>query len=362
MGQCVEARRFGALSMGCLPNNLVQRIMMRGRLDKMVSSRGANVLTLTCGEFDEFEEALYGVQGRYLLKTRQQRDWRLRIVDLHGVALMAGREGAGTVYNGIGLPNYFNIFLPLSGHEMTTVDGNRFDKRTIGWMVPGAMFHIDATRPASWMTVAMSSELVLRWAALHEEAFDPLLFRKNLVMHSADGIGALVWLVRRLFQAEANTPEELHAEPAEFAARDELLNTLFGILLPIDTRRTLRPKGYMDHSRVLRIALELIESMSDTPLYTEDLCAATGASERTLRNVFRGYLGTSPHQYLMGHRMRVIHTALKRAAPGETVTHICTRFGVWDFGRFAKQYRAYFGTLPSQALGAERKRPGTSIR
>src|SRR4249919_3320352 len=148
------------------------------------------MLKLTCSEFDEFEDALYGVQGRYVLRTRQQRDWRLRIVDLNGVAIMAGREGAGTIYNGTGLPDYFNIFLPLSGHETTVVDGHAFNKRTIGWMVPDTMFHIDASRPASWMTISMSGELVLRWAELHEDEFDPTLLQKNLVMHSSGRIGA----------------------------------------------------------------------------------------------------------------------------------------------------------------------------
>jgi AraC family ethanolamine operon transcriptional activator len=320
------------------------------------------MLKLTCGEFDEFEEALYGVQGRYVLKSRQQRDWRLRVLDLKGVAIMAGREGAGTVYNGVGLPDYFNIFLPLSGHDVTAVGGNRFDKCTVGWMIPGAMFHIDATRPASWMTIAMSCELVLRWAAAHEDEFDPSLFRGNLVVRSSERIAVLLWLVRRLFRVELDSPEELHAEAAEASARYELLDAVFALLLPVASRRVLHSKGYMDYSRVLRIALDLIDSMSNTPLYTEDLCSATGASERTLRNVFKNHLGISPHQYLIGHRLRLIHAALKRAPPGETVTNVCARFGVWDFGRFAKQYREHFGVLPSQALGSAGRRLGTATR
>ena len=121
-------------------------------------------MQLNCSDFDEFEEALYGVQGRYVLRTRQQRDWQLSVVDLNGVALMGGRECAGTVYTGVGLPGYFNIFLPLTGHESTVVDGHPFNRRRIGWMVPNAMFHINAKCPASWLTVAMSCELVLRWA------------------------------------------------------------------------------------------------------------------------------------------------------------------------------------------------------
>lgn len=320
------------------------------------------MLKLTCGEFDEFEEALYGVQGRYILKSRQQRDWRLRLLDLTGVAVMTGREGAGTVYNGVGLPDYFNIFLPLSGHDATTVGGNRFDKRTVGWMIPGAMFHIDATRPASWMTIAMSCELVLRWAAVHEDEFDPSLLRGNLVVRSSERVATLLWLVRRLFRVELDAPEELHAQAAEASARHELLDAVFALLAPVSSRQVLRSKGYMDYSRILRISLELIDSMSSEPLYTEDLCAATGASERTLRNIFKSHLGISPHQYLMGHRLRLVHAALKRAPPGETVTNVLVRFGVWDFGRFAKQYRDHFGLLPSQALGAAGRRLSEATR
>ena len=51
---------------------------------------GGDMGRLICADFDEFEEALYGVEGHYVLRSRQQRDWRLRVVELDGVALMFG--------------------------------------------------------------------------------------------------------------------------------------------------------------------------------------------------------------------------------------------------------------------------------
>lgn len=307
------------------------------------------MVSLVCAEFDEFEEALYGVQGHYVLRAKQQRDWRLRIVDLDGVALMIGREGAGTVYNGVGSPGYFNIFLPLSGHQTTVVDGHRFDRRRIGWMVPDAMFHIDASQPASWMTVAMSSELVARWIATHEDEIDPALLGRNLVSHAGLEPAPLIALARRLLRIDAHAPDELHAPTTEHAARVELMDTVFRTLLPMDTRGR-PPRRRMNHLRILRRALELVESLEEAPVYTEDICAATGASERTIRNVFNDYLGMSPHRYLMVHRLHAIRASIRRAAPGDTITAICARYGVWDFGRFARQYRDYFGMLPSQSL------------
>lgn len=311
---------------------------------------------LICADFDEFEEALYGVEGHYVLRSRQQRDWRLRVVELDGVALMFGREGAGTVYSGVGLPGFFNIFLPLSQHECTVLGGQRLGRRVVGWMVPEAMFHIDASQPASWMTVAMSCELVLRWAQQHEDEFDQSLLTRNMVCLAQQDLAPLVWLALRLLRVDHSAPLELHTPVAECAARSELMDQVFRSLLPATpTQAGLATR--QGHQQIMRRALELLDAMPDAPLYMADLCQACSTSERTLRNLFTRYLGMSPHRYLMQHRLHAIRRAILHAAPGETITDICTRFGVWDFGRFAGFYRRYFGELPSQSLRSRRPAP-----
>lgn len=308
-------------------------------------------MQLVCPEFDEFEEALYGVQGRYVLRTRQQRDWQLNVVDLNGVALMSGREGAGTVYTGVGLPGYFNIFLPLTGHEFTAVEGHAFNRRSIGWMVPNAMFHINAKSPASWLTVAMSCERVLRWAAVREDEFDFSVLHRNMVSNVRRNPGPLLWLARRLFQIEANAPAELHTESGEEAARREVMDVVFRVLLPVDPLQAA-PRHHRDHKEILRRALELLDTLENRPVYIEDICRATCTSERTVRNVFNEYLGMSPHRYLMIRRLHGMRNAIRHAAAQDTITSICARYGVWDFGRFASLYRQYFGVLPAQSLKA----------
>lgn len=313
---------------------------------------------LICAEFDEFEEALYGVEGHYVLRSRQQRDWRLRVVELNGVALMFGREGAGTVYSGIGLPGFFNIFLPLSRHECTVLSGQRMDHRLIGWMVPEAMFHIDASQPASWMTVAMSCELVLRWAQQHEDEFNPGILSHNLVCLVQQDLAPLIWLALRLLRIDHCAPQELHTPAAEAAAQSELMDQVFRSLLPVTPRQRGNTARH-DHQQILRCVLELLNAMPDAPLHMVDLCLASNTTERTLRNLFIRYLGMSPHRYLMQHRLHAIRRSILQAAPGDTITDICARFGVWDFGRFAGLYRRYFGELPSQSLRSRRAVPLT---
>lgn len=308
-------------------------------------------MQLICSEFDEFEEALYGVQGRYVLRTRQQRDWQLNVVDLNGVALMTGREGAGTVYTGIGLPGYFNIFVPLTGHESTVVDGHSFNRRRIGWMVPNAMFHINAKSPASWLTVAMSCELVLRWASVREDEFDFAVLHRNVVGAVQRNPGPLIWLARRLFHIDAHTPDVLHSETTELAARSEVMDVVFRILMSVDPLET-SPRHNRNHKEILKRALGLVEVMEIQSVQIEDICHATCASERTVRNIFNEYLGMSPHRFLMIRRLHAIRDAIRHAGTEDTITSICARFGVWDVGRLASLYRQYFGVLPAQTLRA----------
>jgi len=96
---------------------------------------------------------------------------------------------------------------------------------------------------------------------------------------------------------------------------------------------------------------EFLAANYDRPVYLAEICVATGASERTLRNCCREHLGMAPIRYLWLRRMHLARRALLKADPATaTVTGIAMDYGFWELGRFATEYRALFGEAPSTTL------------
>jgi AraC family ethanolamine operon transcriptional activator len=92
------------------------------------------------------------------------------------------------------------------------------------------------------------------------------------------------------------------------------------------------------------------------------LCNVAGVSERTLEYAFRERLGMTPARYLKIRRLNFVRRELETAAPqGASVTAIALRSGFFDLGRFAGEYRALFGELPSETLRRVAARRGERI-
>jgi AraC-like DNA-binding protein len=108
------------------------------------------------------------------------------------------------------------------------------------------------------------------------------------------------------------------------------------------------------HAAIMHRFYRVVEERPDEALFIPELCTVIGASERTLRICCQEQLGVSPKRYLLLRRMHLARRALRESAPMEsTVTEVATRYGFWQFGRFAGEYKALFGELPSASLARE---------
>jgi AraC-like DNA-binding protein len=105
------------------------------------------------------------------------------------------------------------------------------------------------------------------------------------------------------------------------------------------------------HAVIMRRFRRVIEEHLDQPLYIPELCKEIGTTGRTLNLCCHEHLGMGAKHFLLLRRMHMVKRSLRQSSPRETtVTEIATRYGFWQFGRLAVEYRALFGEAPSATL------------
>jgi AraC-like DNA-binding protein len=152
--------------------------------------------------------------------------------------------------------------------------------------------------------------------------------------------------VRRLAEI---TPEIITNPDAAHGLEQALIEALIGCFGHQEQRESGLVGG--QHAIVMRRFRRVVEENPDQPLYIPEVAKAIRVSERTLRLCCQEHLGISPKRYLLLRRMHLARRALRMAAPEKTtVTDVATRYGFWQLGRFAVEYRRLFGDLPSATL------------
>jgi transcriptional regulator GlxA family with amidase domain len=105
------------------------------------------------------------------------------------------------------------------------------------------------------------------------------------------------------------------------------------------------------HHTIMRRFRAVLEEDPTRALYVLEVATAVGVSLRSLSACCHEYLGMGPKRYLLLRRMNLARRALSAASATETtVTEVATQHGFWAFGRFAGEYKALFGELPSTTL------------
>jgi AraC-like DNA-binding protein len=158
--------------------------------------------------------------------------------------------------------------------------------------------------------------------------------------------------MRRLFEATITLVEDDTGVISHLGAARGLEQALIEAMVTCiagdlrEDRAALR-----HHGAIMRRFHRLIEQSGDEPLYIPEVCHELGTSLRTLHNCCQEHLGMGPKRFLLLRRMHRVRQALRASEPHETtVTEVLTRYGFWQFGRFAVEYKTLFGEVPSATL------------
>jgi AraC-like DNA-binding protein len=241
---------------------------------------------------------------------------------------------------------YHLLMFCLAGHARVSAMGRtvEVDRRTGVLCAPGEPFDARLSPDCEQFVLRIDA------ATLAASAGASGLAREPVREPGFDTGEAALAAWRQQLMCIAGSPALLAAAQASPRIAAQVEHLLVDLLVDglasavAHARRTDPAPGFV------RRAQEFVEAHFAHPLQLADLAHAAGVSERTLRDGFLRFRGTSPMQYLRQIRLEHARELLRHAPSGQRVADIALDCGFTHLGRFALAYRERFGELPSGTI------------
>ena len=212
---------------------------------------------------------------------------------------------------------------------------------------PGQRAHAKSDGPCRWGAIRLPDEELLRYGrALCGAGFAtlPAFAVWRIPPAAARCLAQLHRAAIRMAEARSGALADV---AAVHGLEQQLIHALIECLSggPAQNERTAAHR----HHGIVAGFEDLLQA-DPFPSMTE-ICAELDISDRLLRACCKEYLRIGPNRYVRLQRMQQAHRALRSGTPGAaSVSEIARRYGFRDPGRFATNYRAVYGELPSATL------------
>jgi AraC-like DNA-binding protein len=253
-----------------------------------------------------------------------------------------------TAYSAVD-PRMFGIVFGTSPGQQAYVNGLELLQGDIIVFRAGSIGHNRSSTACQWGSIGLTQEAAAAagQALIGRELTAPLFTQR--IRPPATFLSRLLNLHEAAGHLAKNAPDILAQPEVARALEQALLHAMVSSIGGGEAAET--SSAHHRHAAILRRLEQVLEANPDRTLYMAELCAAAGASDRTLRTCCQEYLGMSPMRYLWLRRMHLARRALRMADPAAAaVTQIATDHGFWELGRFSVAYRSLFGESPSAAL------------
>ena len=150
-----------------------------------------------------------------------------------------------------------------------------------------------------------------------------------------------------LFEKIAADPSLLSNPRSSSALKRSSLAIVLELLAHSQERKEPRATASVGNWELASRTRALIEDAPDCPMSVIELALRLGVSRRTVQYACQDALGIKPVSFMRAIRLSGARKEMRHA---RSVSEAATRWGFWHFGRFARDYRAMFGELPSETL------------
>jgi AraC family ethanolamine operon transcriptional activator len=282
--------------------------------------------------------------------ARAASDWWVEAARVNSTTLQHSQIGGPATFAGDGEPETLTLGVPMTDPAALLIDGRALDQRSLVMVRTARPFTFTSRDVCRWVAITVPADHPSISAQTHTALASKHTNRDIRIRTELRRVTGIRALVSRI--CVADDPLRGTGAAASAAAEEEIISAAVSALeqgLEIEDRHVGRPQ--FSRRRVIARALALIQANAGQPLFVQDLCRAAQVSERTLRNVFHEYFGVGPMRMVRVRQLHEIRAELLSAERAhDTVTHIASRFGVWDFSLFARNYRRLYGESPSETL------------
>lgn len=305
--------------------------------------------TQVFSSFEAFFDAFRFANMRPMVLGPAGENWVLSTMVLNNLSIQWGQAEAKAVVEGAPRSAGVSIFLPTRTPEAWWCNGRQCDELSLMVDVPGADFCLaTSATPRSWCGLYIPNQLL---ADANGDVTRAVGSKRGLFQVPRQRIMRFRSVLGQLEAIVDGAPKVLESAAGQRAAEQKLLREVRNLLAAPNTVELIPGRHMVPRRQLIRMAMNFVEQHDRECLSVEQLATAAGVSERTLRDAFLRYFGVPPVQYLNRRSLHQIRKALLAADPtATTVTEVATHFGVWQFGRMARDYRVLFGELPSETL------------
>lgn len=305
----------------------------------------SRVARLRFDDIDQLGEATRHARVEFCVTKGAGYRGRLVVLEAEGLGIQWGVHAAATFTQGeVSAP----MFLAGLGTRVPARCNGQPVARGVLFYPAGQELQGTTDEACSWVSVSVPGLAALGAILAPDLALGP-----GSRLRYADGtrrpVLALRSLLQELYQAldaGADGPQEA---ATVLALRDDLGTALLRAIAEEAPQR--RPSSSAHCSALVRRADEYLSGSGWQPVSVSALCAALGVGEAALREAFQRVYRVGPSRYLRLRRLHLVRRKLRSTtAEACAVSAAAASLGFYGFGRFAGEYRALFGELPSRTV------------
>ena len=251
------------------------------------------------------------------------------------------------------LPNFYLLQFTLVGecHVWQGTHHNRMPAGSVAIINPGRAFKKAWLPGTRQLLVRIDRQLVAREFHAWTGGDDAGGIEFDVApIDDMANVGTLVRYVRMVC-------DDLRSDASDLShplVADRVMSGLVSLVLasvPHNKARAIEAAGQTTAPFFVRRVEQFIEEHARDAIALTDLTGVAGVSTRALQTGFRRFLNTTPMAYLRSIRLELARAELARAGQrGSSVAAVAYASGFAHLGRFARDYQARFGELPSETL------------